>query len=505
MTRSIRPYLEYQADRVEGVLAAHRTPGRVTGGTVGPRHIRFFVNPAPHIRFASIQRLQDDLALALKVHDLTIDRGKEGVILEFANPNPGVVSLEKMLADVTPVPVSSALLGLTDDGSPLLVRLAAPEVAHILVSGTTGSGKTELLRAIAASLALNHTPRQLQLLCIDPKARAFRAFDDVGHLARPVITAVETAVEALYSAVRELERRDAQGLRPGNDVPRIVILIDELADLVMTGGEALVEQLVRIAQRGREAGIHLIAATQHPSSAILSSVMKANFPTRLVGKVASADDARVASGRAGTNAHLLNGRGDFLALSSGNQPIRFQAAYATAKTLDALLATARGLVTLDVTGLRDWAAAHHGQAVIVERAQPATLHATPRMLPVTATNQVGEGTQSAIDYLRPAWSELRETYLGGEVNKSELCRMIWEGARGYNGYWQRSLDEAVTQLEAEISTSTSPSTYENAPFALEGGGEGRVSAGGGGGGDHNRASITKARVRRTINAISATA
>lgn len=490
------------------MLAAHRVPGRVIGGTAGPRHIRFFVNPAPHIRFASIQRLKDDLALALKVRDLTVDRGKEGVILEFGNPNPQSVSLKALLAEVTPIPVTAALLGLTDAGVPLLVRLAAPEVAHILVSGTTGSGKTELLRTIAASLVLNHTPRLLQLLCIDPKARAFTAFADVGHLARPVITDVQTAIEALYSAVREMERRDAQQLRPDHDVPRIVILIDELTDLVMTGGEALIEQVVRLAQRGREAGIHLVAATQHPASAILGSLMKVNFPLRLVGKVASADDARVASGRAGTNAHLLNGRGDFLAISTGDQPIRFQAAYATAKTLDTLLAPARGMVTLDVTGLRDWAAAHRGQSVIVESEQRATLCETPKPLPMAAIvsveDSVGEGAQIAIKHLRPVWAEMRETYLDGDVNKSELCRVIWEGARGYNGYWQRSLDEAVTQLEKEFSTSTSTSTSENAPFALGNGGNGHVSSGGGGGGERNRARITKARVWRNIDAISTT-
>ena len=329
MPRSMRPYLEYQADRVEAVLAAHRAPGRVTGGTVGPRMIRFFLNPAPHIRYAAIKRLADDLALAMKVPTLSVDRGKEGVILEFAHPNPRSVELLNLLPEALPIPVATALLGLTDDGAPLLARLSAPEVAHVLVSGTTGSGKSALLRTIAASLVLTHRSDVVQLLCIDPKARAFRAFDGVPHLSRPSIVDIPEAMEALHSLIRVMDFRDRRGELPasgsmdqaeaGNSVYRIIVFIDELADLVMQGGKEFTDVLTRLVQRGRQAGIHIIAATQHPSSAILSSLMRANFPLRLVGRVVSANDAKIASGRAGTNAHLLNGRGDFLAVAGGER------------------------------------------------------------------------------------------------------------------------------------------------------------------------------------------
>lgn len=343
MSRSIRPYLEYQADRVEAVLAAHRAPGRITGGTVGPRLIRFFLNPAPHTRFSSIKNLADDLALAMRVPALSIDKGKEGIVLEFSNPNPGPVSLISLLDEVHPLPISTVLLGLTDDGAPLLARLSAPEVAHILVAGTTGSGKSALLRTMAASLALSHQPDVLRMLCIDPKGRTFRVLEGLPHLTRPPITDLAEAVEALNSLVRMMEVRDRRGESPdggtGNGAPRIVVFIDELADLIMLGEKSVTESITRLAQRGREAGIHLVAATQHPSSAILSSLMRANFPLRLVGKVVSADDARVASGRAGTNAHLLNGRGDFLAVSGGDAPIRFQVAYIDDKELRQHLTT----------------------------------------------------------------------------------------------------------------------------------------------------------------------
>jgi len=338
----MRNYLEAQADCVEAVLAAHRAPGHITGGTVGPRLIRFFLNPAPHIRFTAIKHLADDLALALKTPDLQVRRGAEGVILEFANPTPRAVDFLTLLPEVLPLPASAVLLGLTDEGAPLLVRLASPEVAHILVAGTTGSGKSALLRTLAASVVLGHAPQMTRLLCLDPKGRAFQTLADMPHLTRPPVVDTDEAVEALHSLVRVMEARDRRGESP-EAVPRVIVLIDELADLVILGGAAVSELLTRLLQRGREAGIHIVAATQRPSAAVLGGLMRANFPLRLVGRVVSADDARVASGRAGTNAHLLHGRGDFLALGGGAEMLRFQVAYIGDKALRQRLSVAHEL------------------------------------------------------------------------------------------------------------------------------------------------------------------
>lgn len=333
MAQSLRPYLEYQADRVEAVLVAHRAPARITGGTVGPRLIRFFLNPAPQVRLSAIRALADDLALALRVPNLRVAAGPEGLVLEFPHPEPRPVTLLELLPEVAPLPVSACVLGLTEEGSPLLARLASPEVAHILIAGTTGSGKSALLRTIAASLILSHRPAVLRLLCIDPKGRTFAPLSGLGAVAegegpllRPPVTEVAEAVEALQSLVRVMEARD----RRGENAPRLVVMIDELADLILqeaTVGRAVETALTRLVQRGREAGIHVIAATQRPSAAVLSGVVRANFPLRLVGKVVSAEDARVAAGQAGTGAHLLAGRGDFLAVGGSAQPIRFQVAF----------------------------------------------------------------------------------------------------------------------------------------------------------------------------------
>jgi S-DNA-T family DNA segregation ATPase FtsK/SpoIIIE len=318
--------LNLQADRLESVLNAHRTPGRITGGTVGPRHIRFFFNPAPHIRFASIKRLADDLALALRVPHLTVDRSTQGIVLAFNNPQPQKVELKGIIDQVVPVPASTVVLGLSDDGVPLLARLSSPDVAHILIAGTTGSGKSILLQCMAASLIQTHSPAVIRLLCIDPKGRTFSPLSCTPHMVRNPIADTDEALEAIHSLCRTMELRDQRGEYPGEHrgTPWIIVLIDELADLIMQGGKSTIEMLTRLAQRGREAGIHLVAATQHPSSAILSSMMRANFPLRLVGKVTSAQDARIASGRAGTNAHCLGGRGDFVAISGGDEPLRFQ-------------------------------------------------------------------------------------------------------------------------------------------------------------------------------------
>jgi S-DNA-T family DNA segregation ATPase FtsK/SpoIIIE len=244
-----------------------------------------------------------------------------------------------------PVPATSVVLGLSDDGVPLLARLSSPDVAHMLIAGTTGSGKSVLLQCITASLIQTHSSDVIRLLCIDPKGRTFSPLSHTPHMAREPIANVDEALEAIRSLCRTMELRDERVERPGEHrgTPWIIVIIDELADLIMQGGNITVEMLTRLVQRGREAGIHLVAATQHPSSAILSSMMRANFPLRLVGKVTSAQDARVASGRAGTNAHCLGGRGDFIAISGGDEPLRFQVPDVTSADLSDTVRQAGGM------------------------------------------------------------------------------------------------------------------------------------------------------------------
>jgi DNA segregation ATPase FtsK/SpoIIIE, S-DNA-T family len=225
----------------------------------------------------------------------------------------------RSLASVPPV---TASLGITDDGRPLLLRLTSPDVAHVLVAGATGSGKTELMRSLLVSLALTNRQSRLQLALIDPKSRGFRPLAGLPHVIGDVASDPASALALLERLVAEMERRDREQVA----TPNIVVAVDELLDLLATGGKAVESALTRLCQRGREAGIHVVAGAQKPSASALGSMLKANFPVRAVGRVGSADDARVAAGVSGTGAEKLLGRGDFILVATG-QTIRFQAAW----------------------------------------------------------------------------------------------------------------------------------------------------------------------------------
>jgi S-DNA-T family DNA segregation ATPase FtsK/SpoIIIE len=167
-----------------------------------------------------------------------------------------------------------------------------------------------------------HHRRQLQFVLIDPKGRAFDSLQGLPHLLKPAVTQPDEALASLMEMVRLMEVRDRTRVTD----PHIVVVIDELADLVQSGGSGILDSLSRLVQRGREAGIHVVGATQKPSSSVLGPIVKANFPVRLVGRVTSTEDARVAAGVGGTGAEKLTGRGDFIAVT-GPGTIRFQAAY----------------------------------------------------------------------------------------------------------------------------------------------------------------------------------
>lgn len=312
-----KQYLEQQADRVEALLAAQRCPARVVGGSAGPRLIRFVVRPAPYVRVAAIKKLSDDLALALRVASVKLSSAPDGVLLEFANPQPRNVGFLEVLAGLQPLPAATVLLGLQADGVPLLAKLSSPEVAHVLIAGTTGAGKSVLLRAIAGSLIFSNSREALSIIAVDPKNRTFPVGFKTAHFVRPVLSEPEQIGETLRSLVRLMEIRDKRR----ETLPRVAVFVDELADTVMTV-ECATASLTRLLQRGREAGIHVIAATQRPSAAVLSGLMRANFPLRLVGRVISPEDARIAAGRGGCGAERLIGRGDFLAV--GSDIVRFQ-------------------------------------------------------------------------------------------------------------------------------------------------------------------------------------
>ena len=326
-----RQELEMKADQIEMVLHQHKAPGRVTGGNVTPRWIQFLLQTAPGVRVNRVESLSREIALALGTQTARVTTQGNAVRIDVPRIDPQPVKLMGLCGRIPAerIPAGTALLGLADDGAPLLIRLPSPEVAHVLVAGTTGSGKTALLQSMIASLALWNHRKQLQFVLIDPKARAFESLKALPHLYnREIVTQPDRAVAALANLIGVMEQRDQDHAVE----PRVVVVIDELADLVQTGGQVVLDHLGRLVQRGREAGVHVIAATQKPSSAVIGSVVKANFPVRLVGRVVSADDARVAAGVGGTSAERLTGSGDFLAVT-GPGVIRFQAAYISTSEL----------------------------------------------------------------------------------------------------------------------------------------------------------------------------
>jgi S-DNA-T family DNA segregation ATPase FtsK/SpoIIIE len=376
------------------------------------------------VRAAAIRRLSEELALTLGTPEVTVRRAPEGLGIEFPRRDPHPVRFLETLAAAKPLPEATALLGLSEEGVPLLTKLSSPDVAHVLIAGTTGSGKSVLLRTIVASLVLSHSPDSLRVVCLDPKDRAFRLLVGMPHLLRPPLSKQGEISEVLRSLERLMEVRDKH--REAH--PRVVVLIDELADIIMTV-DAADKPLTRLAQRGREAGIHLVAATQRPSAAILSGLMRANFPLRLVGRVVSAADARIAAGRYGTGAETLTGRGDFLAVYGG-QIRRFQAAYAEGREMETLLADRR-------TG-------------------PTAEDLLPGVETEERADSSGRDIADLARRLAPWWAENGNEY----GCKSGACRYLFGDDVRYAGYYAGLTDRVIKALESTTTSSSQASLVE---------------------------------------------
>lgn len=325
----MRRVLEYQADQIEMVLVSHRVSGRVTGGVVTPRWVSYRILPEITTKLSKIVALSEEIALRLGVPRVRVSRQGATMQIDVPREDGQVVRLMSLCKRLKTIPKQTAVLGMDETGAPLLLRLPSPEVAHVLVAGTTGSGKTALARSIALSLAMYNRLGEVQMVFIDPKGNGFdpfATFDNAGgglpHLLRPAVREVHQAIFLLGEMVEEMVRRDRENISE----PRVIIFIDEVADLMEQGGKAMDRLMTRLTQRGRSAGIHVIACTQKPLVASIGSLTRSNFPVRLVGSVTSADDAKVATGIPNTGAEKLLGRGDFILVAKGHVT-RFQAAY----------------------------------------------------------------------------------------------------------------------------------------------------------------------------------
>jgi len=317
-----RRTLEAQSDLIEEVLSRHKVKSRVRGGTVTPRFVQFQLVTQIGTKVNKVAALAEEIALALGKQEARIYRQGATINIEVPRARPEPVRLLKLSGRLAALPPVTAVLGVEENGTPLLLRLSAADVVHVLIVGTTGSGKTALARTLLTSLTMHNRQRDVQLILIDPKGRGFGPLAGLPHALGKLARTPEEAEERLGWLVTEMERRDREELNR----PALIVAVDELADLLQTGGKGVEETLTRIAQRGREAGIHLVACTQKPTASLIGGAMKANFPVRLVGSVASKDEARFAAGMPDSGAEKLGGRGDFL-LIARSEMVRFQSAW----------------------------------------------------------------------------------------------------------------------------------------------------------------------------------
>jgi S-DNA-T family DNA segregation ATPase FtsK/SpoIIIE len=310
-------------------LASFDIEAKIVGRNAGPVVTQYEVQPAPHIKVSRIEGLADDLAMALAARSLRIEApipGKSAVGIEVPNKDFNVVALRGILETVDFSASGSRLtfaLGRDVAGRAQAVDLA--KMPHLLIAGATGSGKSVMVNALITSLLCNANPHDVRMILMDLKRVELAAYNGLPHLMVPVITEPERAKAALKWAVNEMEARyrrfagaTARNIRAYNEtradpedrMPYLVIIIDELADLMMREGKNVEDPIVRLAQKARATGIHLVLATQRPSVNVVTGLIKANFPSRIAFAMASQIDSRTILDSPG--AEDLIGRGDML-------------------------------------------------------------------------------------------------------------------------------------------------------------------------------------------------
>ncbi len=342
---SDEPYIHAKAIQIEKTLEEFGIPARVAGYRVGPTIIQYAVEPGyvekvneegdivrKKVRVSQIATLNRDLTLALSVDRLRIEApipGHSFVGIEIPNKKNNLVRLKSILDSTEFKSKSSSLrlaLGLDVSGAPVITDLA--RMPHVLVAGTTGSGKSVCITSLIICLAMNNSPDDLRIAILDPKMVELLRFNGLPHLLGKVETQLERMLGVLAWAIKEMEDRyrklesvNARDLDTYNDkmarkggiiLPKIVIFIDELADLMLSAPDQTEGYIVRLAQMARATGIHLVVATQRPSTDIITGLIKANFPARISFMMASSVDSRVILDTNG--AETLMGRGDLLFL-----------------------------------------------------------------------------------------------------------------------------------------------------------------------------------------------
>ncbi len=335
--------VEGNADIIKESLANFNIEVEMEGANIGPRVTQFTLKPQTGIKLTKITALENNLALDLAAHSIRIEApipGKRAVGIEVPNIKSAMVRISSILQSKEWQELSGPLgfaVGKDISGIPVVADLV--KLPHLLVAGQTGSGKSVMINSILTSLLYRNSPSDLKLILVDPKQVELKPYDEIPHLLTPVITEPEKCISALKWTVAEMERRykalaevhkrnivEYNSLKKEEGMPYIVLVIDELADLMMMAARDVEALIVRIAQKARAVGIHLILATQRPSVDVITGLIKANIPARIAFTVASQVDSRTIIDQMG--AEKLLGAGDMLLLTADMpKPKRLQAPF----------------------------------------------------------------------------------------------------------------------------------------------------------------------------------
>lgn len=483
-----------QGRMIQETLALFGVPADFEGAYKGPSVTQYLIKPGyvertirgetqrVKVKVSKIAGLANDLALALAAPSVRIEApipGTSYVGVEVPNTESNVVGIKELMESEAFQTIKGKLpivLGEDVKGQPVVTDLA--RMPHLLIAGATGSGKSVCINAIVTCLLMNHTPDSLRFLMIDPKMVELSVYNGIPHLLAPVVTDVEQAAKVLYWGVKEMERRyqlcskvNARDLERYNayltkrgekPLPYIVVIVDEMADLMMAAPEEVEKHICRLAQMARAVGIHLIIATQRPSTDVITGLIKANFPARIAFAVSSQIDSRVILDMPG--AERLLGKGDMLSMRSDASKVeRLQGAYMDDEEINRVVRYWKGHRTLDTpittgdtpeTGVAAVAGTTVSHATIPTPGNGAGTHAAgdPVRKPV-ADQEVLDSVSEIPENLPPAEPHQPDLFgvdLIAEVNEmqsrddrdelfDEAVRIVEAAGRGSISLLQRKL------------------------------------------------------------------
>ncbi len=460
---------------LESTLANFGIDAKVVGVERGPRVTRFELIPPPGIRINRITNLADDIALSLSALDVRVEApvpGKGVVGIEIPNKEPVIVDLREVLeSDLCKKSKSPLVFSLGRDiaGHPRVADLS--RMPHLLIAGATNSGKSVCINSLIASILMRATPRQVKFLMVDPKRVELSLFQNIPHLIAPVAYDAKHAAGLLRWAIREMEERYEMFAEKGvrniigfneqsrlellEELPYIVIIIDELADLMMQAAAEFESSICRIAQLARATGIHLVVATQRPSVNVITGTIKANIPSRIAFAVASQVDSRTILDMNG--AERLVGQGDMLFLPvDASKPTRIQGAYVSEKDINRIVEWVK---TQGKPNFTDEIAAIEEEALGEDGGEPAN------------DEPEDELYTKALDYVRTtkyaSTSMLQRKFRIGYTRAARLMDLFEE--RGYVGPGQGSKPREVIFAPAAsvVGPHSAPSDEAAEPFDEE--------------------------------------